>query len=110
VSIHQESAFEANIEAHLIGHGWLRLDPAAYDRGLGLFGDEVVAYVETSQPKAWQQLVTRHGGEAMARSKFLKVVADALDHRGTISVLRAIASPPCRVTSCCQAFGWLVST
>ena len=41
-----------------------------------------------SQPKSWEQLVARHGGEQMARDKFLKVVADALDHRGTISVLR----------------------
>jgi len=88
VTVHQESAFEANIEGHLTGHGWLRLDPAAYDRGLGMFGEEVVAFVQASQPKAWQQLVTRHGGEQMARGKFLKVVADAIDHRGTISVLR----------------------
>jgi dihydroxyacid dehydratase/phosphogluconate dehydratase len=53
-----------------------------------LFPDEVIDFVQASQPKAWQQLVTRHGGEVMARQKFLKVVADALDHRGTISVLR----------------------
>ena len=88
MSVHKESAFEANIEAHLISHGWHELDPASYDRSLGLFGDEVVAYVAASQPKAWEQLVTRHGGEGMARQKFLKVVADAVDHRGTISVLR----------------------
>ena len=88
MSVHTEAAFESNIEAHLITHGWHRLDPKGYDRKLGLFGDEVVSYVAASQPKAWEQLITRHGGEAMARQKFLKVVADAVDHRGTISVLR----------------------
>ena len=89
MSITRESAFEANIEAHLLGHGWHSLAPAAYDRKAGVFGEEVIAFVQASQPKQWQQLVTRHGGEAMAREKFVKVVVAALDHRGTISVLRA---------------------
>jgi hypothetical protein len=35
------------------------------------------------------ELVTRHGGEAAPREKFLKVVVDALDRRGPISVLRS---------------------
>jgi len=89
MSITQESAFEGNIETHLLTHGWGRLEPAAYDRELGLCIDEVIAFVQSSQPKAWAQLVNRHGGEQSARVKFLKVVADALDHRGTISVLRS---------------------
>mgnify|MGYP000955712745 FL=1 len=89
MSITKESAFESNIEAHLLGNGWHQLAPAAYDRKAGVFGEEVIAFVQASQPKQWEQLVTRHGGEATAREKFLKVVVDALDHRGTISVLRS---------------------
>lgn len=86
--ITHESAFEANIEAHLLAHGWSAPSPASYDRKQGIFPDEVIAFVQASQPKAWAQLVARHGGEAMARQNFAKVVVDALDHRGTISVLR----------------------
>ena len=89
MTITHESAFEANIEAHLLGNGWHSLAPAAYDRRTGVFGEEVIAFVRASQPKAWNQLVTRHGGEATAREKFLKVVVAALDRRGTISVLRS---------------------
>ena len=89
MSITQESAFEANIEAHLLGHGWAKIASGAYDQAAGLFPDEVIAFVRASQPKAWEQLVKRHGGEDMARSKFLKVVTDALNRRGTISVLRS---------------------
>ena len=89
MAITRESAFEANIEAHLLGNGWHSLEPAAYDRKTGVSGDEAIAFVQASQPKAWQQLVTRHGGEATAREKFLKVLVAALDHRGTISVLRS---------------------
>ena len=88
MSAHDEAAFESNIEAHLLSRGWTKLDPATYDKQLGLFGGELVAYVQESQPKEWEQLVTRHGGEQMASAKFLKAVADAIDHRGTISVLR----------------------
>lgn len=51
-----ESTFEGNIEAHLTSHGWAAVPPASYDRDLGLFPGEVVAFVQASQPKAWQQL------------------------------------------------------
>jgi len=89
VSITHEATFEANIEAHLLGHGWQRLPPSAYDRKTGVFGDEIIAFVQQSQPKEWAKLVTRHGGEAIAREKFVNAVVAALDHRGTISVLRS---------------------
>ncbi|MCT1435938.1 type I restriction endonuclease subunit R [Brachybacterium paraconglomeratum] len=83
-----EAAFEENIETHLTTHGWRAAPPSSYDRDLGLFPDEVISFVQESQPKAWKQLVTRHGGESTARQRLVKVVADAIDHRGTISVLR----------------------
>lgn len=89
MTITQESAFEGNIEAELLADGWQKVPPSGYDRSLGLFPDEVIAFVQSSQPKAWAQLVTRHGGESVARARFLKTVADAIDHRGTVSVLRS---------------------
>ena len=86
-----EAAFEGNIEAHLASSGWVSVSPSSYDRDLGLFPDEVISFIRESQPKAWQQLVSRHGGEATAVQRVVKVVADAIDHRGTISVLRGTA-------------------
>lgn len=83
-----EAAFESNIETHLLSCGWDAVPASSYDRDLGLFPEEVIAFVQASQPKAWDNLVARHGGESTARQRFLKVVADAIDHRGTISVLR----------------------
>ena len=88
MSITHEAAFEASIELDLIADGWGKVDPSGYDRALGLCPDEVIAFVQASQPKAWEQLVTRHGGERSARQRFLRTVADAIDHRGTVSVLR----------------------
>ncbi|HHU08719.1 MAG TPA: type I restriction endonuclease subunit R, partial [Intrasporangiaceae bacterium] len=89
MSITQEAAFESNIEAHLLANGWLSVSPASYDKKTGVFEDELIRFVKDSQPDEWKKLVTRHGGEGNARQKFLKVVTDALDHRGTISVLRS---------------------
>ncbi|MBO1030009.1 type I restriction endonuclease subunit R [Tessaracoccus sp. SD287] len=88
MSVHLESSFEANIEAHLVQHGWHQLAPSGYDKSLGLFPDEVITYLQTSQPRAWQQLVTRHGGKSTARQKFLTTLAKAITSRGTINVLR----------------------
>ncbi len=88
MTITQEKAFESAIEAHLLGNGWGKVAPGGYDRKLGLFPDELVAFVKDSQPKAWQQLEQRHGGTEMAREKFLAVVVKNLEQRGTLDVLR----------------------
>lgn len=88
MSVTTEHTFEGNIEAHLLSHGWVQVSPAGYDRRLGLFPDEVVGFVQATQPKAWANLVRRHGGGEAARVKFLARVAAELDHRGNVSVLR----------------------
>ena len=67
-----EAVFEGNIETHLTTNGWGALPPSSYDRDLGLFPEEVIAFVQESQPKAWNQLVPRHGGEATARQRLVK--------------------------------------
>ncbi|WP_462418453.1 type I restriction endonuclease [Kytococcus sp. Marseille-QA3725] len=83
-----ESTFEGNIEAHLLANGWQSLAPDGYDHKLGLFPDEVTTWLAESQPKQWEHLSARHGGEVLARQKVVQAVADAIDHRGTLSVLR----------------------
>lgn len=90
MSITTEQTFEANIEAHLLTHGWAKLSPTLYDKSLGLFPGEVIAFVQATQPKAWTNLVRRHGGEEAARVKFLARLADEIDHRGTVAVLRGV--------------------
>ena len=89
MSVHTEQAFEATIEQHLLGAGWGRVEPSGYDRGLGVFPDELLAFLEASQPDEWKQLVVRLGGETSARAKVVQHVASQLNHRGAISVLRS---------------------
>ena len=83
-----ESAFEASIEAHLLANGWSKADPKSYDVALGLIPDDLIGFLAASQPDEWESLVSRHGGEARARAKVCKRVADEITARGTVDVLR----------------------
>lgn len=88
MSVHQESAFESNIEGHLLTHGWHQVVPASYDLKLGLFLDEYFAFLAASQPEEWETLQSYLGGETAARQVIAKQLAEQIDRRGTISVLR----------------------
>ncbi|MBK1684838.1 type I restriction endonuclease subunit R [Rhodoferax fermentans] len=88
MSLHKEISFETEICQHLGSHGWLYAegDAAAYDRNRALFPADVLAWVQTTQPKAWDTLVKNHG--AKAEDTLLTRLRDQLDQRGTLDVLR----------------------
>jgi type I restriction enzyme R subunit len=86
--LHREARLEEAICTHLSAHGWL-YDPAAaarHDRARGLFTEDLLAWVQETQPEAWQALAKAHGPAAAT------VLADrlraALDRQGTLEVLR----------------------
>jgi type I restriction enzyme R subunit len=88
MSLHQEIAFEDGICAHLAAHGWHYEVGAAdrYDRTRALFTEDLLAWVQQTQPDAWATLAKTHGPAAGT------VLADrlrtALDKQGTLEVLR----------------------
>jgi type I restriction enzyme, R subunit len=88
MSIHREIAFEQEICEHLAAHGWLYAegDAARYDRQRALFPPDVLAWVQTAHPAAWDALVKNHG--AGAGEALLSRLRDQLDRRGTLDVLR----------------------
>jgi type I restriction enzyme R subunit len=83
-----EGAFEDSIEAHLLANGWRNGSSNDYDVALGLIPVEVAAFLHESQPDEWEQLAQRLGGEAPATAKVARYVADQINHRGTVDVLR----------------------
>jgi type I restriction enzyme R subunit len=94
---HTESAFEKLIVSELItAGGWDGEDPAAglptdyrnYDGSLGLYPNDLIAFVAQTQAKAWSKLTVLGGSEPNARTALLKRVADQLDRRDPIDVLR----------------------
>jgi len=113
MSLHKEIEFENDICAHLAAHGWLYQpaltsaerpqgvgrgckdaeastttlgDFAAYDRARAVFPADVIAWVQDTQPKAWEALSKSHG--AAAEAVLLDRIRKQLDDRGTLDVLR----------------------
>jgi len=100
-TLHKEIEFENDICAHLAAHGWLYTnrgckdaeasttthgDFSAYDRARAVFPADVIAWVQATQPKAWETLSKNHG--AAAEAVLLDRLRRQLDDRGTLDVLR----------------------
>ena len=64
--------------------------PGNFDRVLGLDPVELFAFVSSTQPKAWEQLIARGYGNdaAAAQLGFAKRLASEIDARRTVDVLR----------------------
>lgn len=88
MSLHQEISFEDEICRHLGANGWLYAEggAAGYDRAKALFPADVVAWVQTTQPQAWETLTKNHG--SATAETVLARVRDQIDRRGTLDVLR----------------------
>jgi len=104
--LHHEATFEQEICAAMSAHGWLiegRDDsgPSAapdtlFDTELGLFPADLVAWVQATQPKAWEALLgaerKRYADVDKASASAARRLADRvrkqIDARGTLDVLR----------------------
>ncbi|UUO09025.1 type I restriction endonuclease [Blastopirellula sp. J2-11] len=88
MSLHTEIKFEDEICERLAKHGWLYAanDAALYDRQLALFPADVIAWVQATQPDAWERLQKNHG--AAAEVTLLKRLRDSLNQIGTLELLR----------------------
>lgn len=87
---HNEVVFEKEICEHLAAHGWLySTNDAGYDRERALFPEDLFAWLETTQPTAYEKALKASGSPA----KFLDVLTTALDKPlehggGTLNILR----------------------
>jgi type I restriction enzyme R subunit len=87
-ALHKEIEFENDICAHLAAHDWLHAenDYTGYDRARALFPADVLAWVQATQPQAWETLTKNNG--AAAEAVLLDRIRKQLDDRGTLDVLR----------------------
>ncbi len=87
MSLHKEISFEDEICSTLAAQGWMySANDGGYDRKLALFPEHVLAWVETTQPDAWEALIKNHG--AAAGDTLSLRLREALNQRGTLDVLR----------------------
>ena len=92
-----ECAFEEAIEAILLQKfsadewgrepgGYQKRQPGDYSRDLCLLGDDVLSFVQTTQPKEWEKLSQRYGADA--EEQFLARLSSEIKRRGSLGVLR----------------------
>ncbi|MEX0985436.1 MAG: type I restriction endonuclease [Actinomycetota bacterium] len=92
-----EKLFEDAIAEYLVERGgYLTCKVGAhqahasdFDPGRGFDVVELLSFIEDTQHEEWQRLLTNYGGdEETAAAGFVKRVADQIDDRGTVDVLR----------------------
>ena len=60
---HKEITIEEGLVAHLTAHGWLEGDPAHYDRALALYPDDLIGWLQETQPQQWAKLTAQNKGD-----------------------------------------------
>ena len=87
-NLHKEINLEDEICEHLAANGWLFAagDAAGYDRALAVFPADVIAWLQATQPQAWEALSKNHGPQAA--DVVVGRLRDAVNQRGTLDVLR----------------------
>ncbi len=98
-TIHSEAQFESDICKHLAANGWAYSpDDTGYDKRLGLFPEDALAWVKSTQLEAWNKFAKNHAQKPEA--VFLQRLVQELDRErptlkrevpqlwGTLYVLR----------------------
>jgi type I restriction enzyme R subunit len=88
VNLHLEKHFEQEICEYLGAHGWLYSegDAANYSREYALYSADIIAWVQETQPEAWQVLCKTHAGHAA--QVLAERIRKNMNERGTLDVLR----------------------
>ncbi|MBX0329986.1 DEAD/DEAH box helicase family protein, partial [Oscillochloris sp. ZM17-4] len=83
---HRERTFEDEVVAHLTANGWLEGRSDGYDRELALYPEDVLGWLEETQPTELAKLGRLHNGDT--GKVVLKRLAEVLDKDGALAVLR----------------------
>jgi len=85
--MHKEIDFENAIEQALTRHGgYEKGDPSTYDAETALFPQDILAFIQTTQPKIWARLTQLD--EEKAPAILLDSLAKELAAKGSLAILR----------------------
>ena len=100
---HQEKPFQGEIAEYLEGHGWYHSpNSRGYDKERALFPEDVLGWLQDTQPEQYARIVPEHGDDA-ARAKGERRILDRLASQleqsekaggGTLNTLRRGFSVP----------------
>ncbi len=85
---HHEIHLESHIVDQLKHQGWMDGDHKAYDRARALYPEDVIGWIQDTQPQAWEKLRRVHGADAETAvlDRLVKTLASKVG--GTLEVLR----------------------
>ena len=83
---HHETHFEAYIVKKLQDQGWLVGDSKKYNTEYALYPDDIVGWLEETQPEKWEKI--QKGNAHGATEALMKRLATSLSKHSTIHVLR----------------------
>ena len=83
---YREMNFEEHIESHLLNSGYRKRAPEEYDKALCLIPDEVIQFIQATQPKEFEKLKKQYGAETAP--KLLDRIAREVGKYGVLYVLR----------------------
>ena len=83
---HQEKHFEAYVVTKLEAQGWHVGNTLQYDTERALYPDDLIAWLEATQPEKWAKLQKDNGERA--REVLMDRLAKALEQHGTTHVIR----------------------
>ena len=81
-----ETAFETQIESHLLAHGYMAVDRAGFDRNRAIFPQTVLAVIRETQPMEWARLEALHGDKT--GEQILTDLCKWMDANGNVATLR----------------------
>ena len=83
----REKRFEQDIETFLCTHGgYIKGDPAAFDRKLALDTATLLSFIKNSQPREWKRYVRIYGADSERR--LIERFCRETDAEGLLAVLR----------------------
>jgi type I restriction enzyme R subunit len=86
MSKHKERQFQIEIVQHLTSHNYVEGDATHYDRELALYPQDLINYIKSTQPQAYEKMQKREGVKTDA--VLIKHVAKEMDKHGSLHCLR----------------------
>lgn len=87
MSITTENTFETAIVESLVQHGeYTQGNACDYSPELGMFTNDVIAFLQDTQPEAWKKITEVHAAET--DNRIIQRLFKELDLRGSLDVLR----------------------
>lgn len=83
---HKENQFETEIVEYLSSTSWVEGTSAGYDKELSLYPEDLLLFIKTTQPQAYEKLAKKEGSKT--DETLCKIVANELDKKGSLYCLR----------------------